>query len=290
MSGWSRLLFGVPASLTLGMVAVSALEAQEAEKELGWFFTAELSFVATVGNAESNTIGVNGRADRIWEDARLRLTAGGIRTESTIDTRFAVGTVGDFEVIEQSTSETTAENYYARGRYDRYLSDLIFLFGSAGWTRNTFAGFDNRFVFAGGFGNTWLDNERHTFRTDYGVTYTIQDEVVDDPTTNDEFGGFQLGYEYDLKVTDNTSFESDGTLDDNFDELDDVRVDWLNALTVSISEVLAIKTSVLLQWDNLPSLTAVPLQNPVGTPTGETVLVPLDELDTLFTVALVFDF
>lgn len=288
MSHWNRLR--ASALLILLTAAVpSSLPAQESEGEPGWSFAAELSFVATAGNAESNTIGLSGGAERIWESSRLRLSVGGVRTESSTRTRFAVGSPDDFDLVERSSREKTAENYYARGRYDRDVSDLLFLFGSAGWTRNTFAGFDNRLVLAAGLGNTWVDSERQTFRTDYGVTYTVLDEVVEDPAQKDRFGGFQVGYEYDLQVTDNTRLESRATADDSFDELEDVRVDWLNALTVSISEALAIKTSVLLQWDNLPSLTAVELQDPVGTPTGETVLVPLDELDSLFTVALVLN-
>ena len=42
--------------------------------------------------------------------------------------------------------------------------------------------------------------------------------------------------------------------------------------------------------DNLPSLTEVPLFGLDGAPTGGTVLVPLDELDTLFNVSLVVNF
>lgn len=43
--------------------------------------------------------------------------------------------------------------------------------------------------------------------------------------------------------------------------------------------------SLQLLYDNEPSLAALPLLSPAGADTGETVLSPLDDLDTLFTLA-----
>ncbi len=64
----------------------------------------------------------------------------------------------------------------------------------------------------------------------------------------------------------------------------------INSLAVSMSERLALKVSLQLLYDNLPSRRRVTLVGTDGTPTGGTVLVPLDELDTVFNVALVISF
>ncbi len=66
-----------------------------------------------------------------------------------------------------------------------------------------------------------------------------------------------------------------------------MRFDWTNSLPVSISETLALKPSLQLLWRNDPALEAIELFTSGGDPTGSTVLVPLDKLDTLFTLALV---
>ena len=69
-----------------------------------------------------------------------------------------------------------------------------------------------------------------------------------------------------------------------------MRGDLTNALSVTISDNLAFRTSLQLLWDKQPSLAGVPLEQPLGTPTGETVFVPLDKLDTVLSVALVANF
>ena len=79
-------------------------------------------------------------------------------------------------------------------------------------------------------------------------------------------------------------------MDENLNDTDDLRGDFTNALSVAINDHLALRTSLQLLWDNQPSLAGVPLEQPLGTPTGETVLVPLDKLDTVISVALVANF
>ena len=76
-------------------------------------------------------------------------------------------------------------------------------------------------------------------------------------------------------------------MDWNLDNTDDIRVDFENSLPISISSKLAFKPSLRLLWRNAPALTEVPLERPDGTDTGDKVFVPLEELDTIFTVALV---
>ena len=149
--------------------------------ETGWFSTAELSLLFTSGNSSARTFGLGGRLRHAWETSELQLRAGSLLTETGTTTRTAVGTTSDFVVSETTTEEVTAENYFINSRFDRSLSDRVFLYAGAGWERNTFAGFDNRFTFVGGLGNTWVENESTRFKTDYGFTFTAQDDVVDDP-------------------------------------------------------------------------------------------------------------
>jgi putative salt-induced outer membrane protein YdiY len=266
------------------------LQGQDDEKELGWFYTAEVSLLLTAGNAEANTFGLGAGLRGVWDRSELRFNAGGLRTESSKTTRTAVGTTTDFQVSEESESEVTAQNYYLRGRYDYAFSDKFFAYGGTGWERNTFAGFDNRTSFAGGVGNIWVQKERTRFRTDYAVTYTIQDDIVDTGSGSDTFAGARFSWDYWQQLTSSTNFISVLIVDENLNDTDDLRGDFTNALSVSISDNLAFRTSLQLLWDNQPSLVGVPLEQPLGTPTGETVFVPLDKLDTVISVALVANF
>ena len=270
----------------LGLLIPATAAAQDDEPELGWHDVAEITFVLTEGNAKSNTLGGRNLLEYLWTNARLRFDAGAIRTESTTVEKTAVGDSQDFQVAKQSDEEVTAENYFARSRYDRDISDSFFWFVGGGWDRNTFAGIENRYTGVGGIGNIWYESDVSGFRTDYGVTYTYQDNVEG---KDDEFGGLRIGWDYWRQLTGNTRFDSVLLLDENLSEGSDFRTDFTNSLAVSMSEKLALKASYQLLFDNEPSGSLIPLVTLVGVPTGALVLAPLDEVDSIFTLALVID-
>jgi putative salt-induced outer membrane protein YdiY len=275
------------ASLVLGASGASAQDA--AEKDLGWKFSASLGWVWIGGNSESNSFAFGAEAKRRWEKSELLLKAGGTQTESTLKSRFAVGTADDFLVEEESRTEKTAELYFARGRYDYNISKYFFFFGGVDWLRNRFAGIDSRELIALGAGNTWTDKPEIRFKTDYGFTYTFESEVVENPFVKTDFPGARFGYDFWWKITSTTEFASLLLADWNLDNTDDVRLDWKNELPVSVSTHLKLKPALQLLWRSEPALTEIDLFDSSGIATGTKVLTPLDKLDTIFTVSLVFE-
>ena len=271
------------------MLGAAPLPAQD-EREPGWFHSAELTAVFAGGNATANTFGAAAAVRRVWDRTELSIRGGGLRTKSGTTSRTAVGTVDDFEVTADTDTRLTAESYFARSRLDHSLSGSFFVFGGVGWERNTFAGFDSRVAGVGGAGNAWLDTDGLRLETTIGLTYTVQDDVIDDPTVADSFVGAQAAGELWARLTETTSVESVLVLDESLSETEDLRADWTNSVLVDISDALALRASLQLLFDNLPSLTNVDLERPAGTPTGSTVQVPLDEIDTRFTIALVASF
>jgi len=258
-----------------------------------WSDTAELGWVATSGNSESSTFGLKNSLSRENEHSLFELKLGGIRVASTTINLFAVGTPTDFSREEDTETSTTAENYFLNGRYDRKITEKFFWFGGAGWDRNRFAGIDNRYVGFAGVGNIWVDTDRRKWRTDYSLTGTKQENVVDDPTFDDTFFGVRLSSSFLQKfgAHDVGSFTNDTIVDENVDQTDDWRVNMTNAVAINMSSHLALKVSLQWLYDNAPSLKEVNLYDPgdLTTPIG-TVLVELDELDTLFTTALVIKY
>ncbi len=175
------------------MIAIGLpLAAQEAA--FSWENATELSYVATSGNASSRTLGLKSTLTGSGDSGTFKLELGGIRASSNFTTRSAVGTSDDFVVNEETRTEQSAANYFARSRYDRALG-ARFAFGGGGWERNTFSGVNHRFSFVAGVGNTWVDGDTGLFKTDLGVTYTIQRDVVPDSTRSDEFVGLRATIE-----------------------------------------------------------------------------------------------
>lgn len=261
--------------------------AQEDAGPQNWSATAELTGVWTAGNSPGSTFGLNASLRREWSMAELKLDGGGIRTETVRIARVARGSSEAFEVVEETDRERTAESYYARARYDRRLSNSFYTFGGVDWLRNTFSGVDSRTLFAVGGGNRWIADERTRFKSDIAVTYTLQDDVVDNPFVSSEFAGVRAALDLWKYISSSTELSSGLVADWNLDNRDDVRLDWTSSLPVSINSRIALKPSLQLLWRNEPSLIEVPLIALDGSSTDEVVTTPLEKLDTFFTLALV---
>ncbi len=272
-----------------GIAPAASVVAAEPER---WKDSAEFSYVATAGNSETSTLGFKDKLGRKWDRSAFELNAGVVRAESTTTTRTAIGTPTSFQVHKQSTTDLTAESSFLNGRYDRKITDRFFWFGGAGWDRNRFAGIENRTTAVGGVGNIWIDTDKTKFRTDYAVAYTDETDVVENPDFKAGFTGARLSSNFHRKVGANATYTNDLVLDENLNETADYRASMINSLTGSMNSRLALKVSLQWLYDHQPALKSVDLLDappPVGVKTG-TVLVPLDDLDTVFTASLVVNF
>jgi putative salt-induced outer membrane protein YdiY len=192
-------------------------------------------------------------------------------------------------VTETSNSELTAASYFARARYDRAFAGAFLAFGGAGWDRNTFAGIENRYQFMSGVGRTWIDGESGRLETDVGATYTIQRDVAPKPGADDEFFGVRASVEASRRLTATADYTSKLIADQNVETSSDLRADWINSVAVTISEGLALKTSLQLIYDAQPANIPVPLFDTGGTQIG-TVSARGEEIDRVMTLTLVVRF
>jgi len=268
---------------------VAALAAQPLHGQgFAWENATELSFVATGGNASSNTFGLKASLTGTGAPNTLKLEVGGIRASTNITTRRADGTPTSFTITETTDTELTAATYFARGRYDRAFAGA-FAFGGAGWDRNEFAGIENRFSIVAGVGRTWIEGESGRFKTDVGGTYTVQRDVQPAPGADEEFFGARATIEATRRLTATADYSSMLIADQNLETTDDFRADWINSIAVSISQGLALKTSLQLIYDAQPANVPVPLFNAGGVQTG-TVSTRGEEIDRVMTLTLVVRF
>lgn len=264
----------------------SEVNAQD-EPDLGWTYKAQVSTVWIGGNSESSSVGFRSTIKRLWESASWTTQGGFLRTESTIETTRAVGTVDSFVMEKETNRETTAENYFARTKVDKNLNARIHVLGGLDWLRNTFAGIDSRFLLASGAGITFRETKTLTAKADLAFTYTFEEEVVSNPFSAGNFPGLRAGYDVTYQATESTLLESELIGDWNLDDTDDVRADWTNALSVAINSSLALKPSILIRWRNEPALEEVSLFDSQGEDTGEIVVVPLEKTDWFLNLAIV---
>ncbi|MFQ5766848.1 MAG: YdiY family protein [Acidobacteriota bacterium] len=259
----------------------------------GWADEAEFSLVMTSGNSEASTLGLKNSLVRRWATAALEIKAGGIRSETTATSRTALETPAGFLVLENRNTEISAENYYIKGRYDRDLSPRVFWFSGGAWERNRFAGIRNRYSLVAGLGNQWFDREDLQFRTDYSLTYTDEQDILELPGGSDNFAGARLAWDFLVHFGLNAAFANTFALNAHIGEKEDYRGDMTSSVSVSFTGKLALKVSLQWLYDNQPSFVDVPLFSmpPAagGIQTG-TVPLELERLDTLFTASLVIEF
>jgi putative salt-induced outer membrane protein YdiY len=251
-----------------------------------WRNQTEFSLVMTGGNASSSTLGLRNTLRRRWSAGEVRFDVESIRTDASRITRRAVGSEGDYRVEETRSSERTGERFLTQARLDRNLSERTFAYGSTGWERNPFAGFDSRVILAAGAG-TRLEGGAWQTKAGAALTYTLQQDVDPDPSRPDRFGGLRGTLDHGQDLTSGTKLELKWVVDANAREWSDVRGNLVQAVSASLSDRLALKTTVQLLFQNDPPSRRTPLFTEAGDDTGTSVLIPLGKWDRSLSVALV---
>jgi len=288
-----RKCCAVWAVITLGTTLLCSVPTRAADQpETGWTDKAELGLVATGGNTETTTFSFQNTLKRTWATSAFTLKTAGLRAEQKDVTSFyAYGSPTTFDTIKKKQTRKTAEAYALEGRYDHDITKSFFWFAQAGWDRNRFAGIENRYQAVGGVGNIWFDTDDVKFRTDYGASYTDQEDVVEDPMKDGKYFGARFSWDYENKLTTTTTYKNELSANANLETSSDWRAMMLNAVSVSINSRLALKVSYTVNYENEPASEDVPLydtvtqDNLIGT-----VPVPLDEFDTVLAVSLVVNF
>ena len=223
----TTLLCLVP--LCLIPTAAVADPTAEAPPEPLWKGSVGLSYLATGGNADTQSLGSSLSFER-------RPTPWGL-------------TIGaDFSRAEKD-SEKTAERYLLRLRGERSLGSRWSLFGGASGERDRFAGFDSRIVVEAGATFRALDGPRHELSVDGGITWTSEDREAG--ATTDAVGAL-LAIDYAWRISESTRWTERLVYYPNFEDSEDWRLTYQTALEAALSNLLALKVGYELRYDNEP--------------------------------------
>lgn len=288
------------AALALLPLALAAQDAKPADAKppeapkRRWSDKASLSFVATGGNAQSQTFGFSNEYKYAWDDAAFAFNAGAVRVSTTTTNRSAYGPdLNTVTVYEVDTTQVTTETYFANLRYDHTITDGLKWYATAGWDRNRPSGIDSRTVGGAGLSYDWVKTDRTKFRTDLGLGYTKITPVFETPDFVDSFATWNLGAAFEKKLFETSLFTSNLAFTDSLKNSQDYLAVWRNAFTTNLSKVLALKVGYDMSYKHIPAFVGVDvIETPVATPPvvlGQTP-VQLKKLDTVFTTSLVFTF
>ena len=266
-------------------------------KDVEWDATAEGGIVFTTGNSKTTTIAAGFKASRKTGQNKLAFEGGLTYAKSSIRT-IAPGVDATMPITRDdiiTTSTTTAETLYTKGRYDRFLTKSNSLFVAILASRDIPAG--KEAVIGGQLGYS-----RQLFKTDYsealaeiGYDYSHED-LVTGPAVSIHSARAFAGYKATLAT--GTTFDGSGEILTNLNKEDlvtrdatfgeDTRVNVKAAISAKIGRNLAIQTSFEGKYDNRPA----PLVfggKPV-TLVGETGALEATSFDTIIKVSLIYAF
>jgi putative salt-induced outer membrane protein len=220
--------------LILGLSALPAM-AQEAEgageaPEPIWTGSLGLAYLATTGNSETSTFGLNFTTERKPTPWGLTITGRFNRNE-------------DDGVL-------TAERYSLGGRARRALGERWELFGGLSAERDEFAGFELLLLAEAGVTYKALVGPKHHLSFDAGLTWTDENRIEPEPDV--DFMGAVLGLDYEWKISDNSSFTQALDFYPNFDESSDWRLTSMTALQSAVNSWLAVKLGYEIRYRNQP--------------------------------------
>jgi putative salt-induced outer membrane protein len=221
----------VCAGLVIVMAAVPALAQEEEEqKEPAWAGDLGLSYLATTGNTDTQSFGLDFKLDRKPQPWGFELRANFTRAE-------------DSDVL-------TAERYFAGARALRALSERWDLWAGLSFEQDVFAGFDLRTLVGAGATYKALRGPKHLLNIEGGLSWTDEDRVEPEPDAS--FTGGILGLDYEFKLSDTSSLTQLLTLYPNFEDSADWRVFSETGLQAAVYSKLAVKLSYELRYRNEP--------------------------------------
>ena len=227
----------------------------------GWYVQGNLSLVLNNGNSDTYNVGATADITRMWLRTSWKTTGSFNRNAVREPERQAVLS-GTSISIEKGPRVTKSEKIFVNSIFERRITERFFWNVGGTAERDIFAGLNNRLTGVVGVGYLWSKTDgTASFKASIGGTYTSQDEVIDDPETENQFAGARFTASGDKKFGDRNqhAFTSELIVDENIQQSDDLRANWQNSLTASLSGKLALQLGVQLRFDNLPELIEFPV-------------------------------
>jgi len=230
-------------------------------KATEWTATAEAGLVFTTGNSRTTTLSGALKANRKQQQNKLSLEASGTFAKaSNVAVRDGLppGSILSDDDLTR-TSETSAQAYNGKLRYDRFLSEFNSLFVAALAGGDVVAGKD--FVGGGQLGYARLFYKTETQEVSGEFGYDFSYEAFVDPTAESigihSARGF-VGYKG--KVSTDTSVEGSvellGNLNRQSDEvgpMKDLRGTGVASVSTKLSKSISFAFSLTGKFDNVPA-------------------------------------
>lgn len=195
-----------------------------------WDLKLGLSYLATMGNAETSSAGIDASYRREWGVWSLDATAASVRA-----------TRNDTETAENASSQL-------RGR--RKIADGLEATAGLRGETNRFAGIDLRTIADTSLAWNAVTTPSWRVRTLWGVSWTREEPRGDRPVSTSLGGLLQL--QNTVRISEGSELNSQVTAYPDMEDTEDYRINANLALQAALNRHLALRLGYDIRYDNEP--------------------------------------
>ena len=164
---------------------------------------------------------------------------------------------GDYSRSRQEDPDTgdkkTTEDWWrTRAKYDYFLSEKAYVYGSGRYEKDSIADLDRRVVVGGGGGYQWVESPEMNFSTELGIASLY--EKFDNATESNSEVSVEAGYHFDKKLTKSLKFINDLTYYPSLEQVSDYYLTTTAQLRASITERMFTDFKVIFDYDASPAV------------------------------------
>ena len=222
------------------LLCIAAGLASGLEEEKKYVSATSLSALLTAGNIQGMTVSLD-------TDQTVRLN------KDTFSLKAGM-------IYARNDGRIETEIYTAQFQYNRLIDNRTYLLGLTRFERNPLSGYKARFSLSAGLGTAWVRKDKLRISTEASLGWNAENSVPKapagtDPLPPDRSRNFLSGLvsaDLSLELSSTARFVHHDNLILNLRDLSAYRLFSSTGLVASISARFALKTSLILQYENRP--------------------------------------
>lgn len=189
------------------------------------------------GNTESATATIGAEAARRTDNDRITLGAGYFFAKQRDNTT--------------RDDSTIADNWFAKGQYDRFLTERFYAYGNIRYEKDRIANLDMRLSPGIGFGYQWVERADLNFSTEGGASWIL--EKYTEPSETRTYMAGRLAYHLDKAF--NTFVKGFHNLEyiPSFERVDTFLLNTDVGLRAALTARLALEAKAQMAYNSQPS-------------------------------------
>jgi putative salt-induced outer membrane protein YdiY len=191
------------------------------------------------GNSDTENLNISIEASRRGADDRISANAGYIYS------RQADPDTGD--------KSTTADNWFAAGKYDYFFSEKFYGFGALRVEHDTIADLDLRLTPSLGVGYQWVERPNLNFATEAGLAWVYEEYSEGD---SDDHVAARLAYHFDMKFNERVGLVHNVEYLPSLEDLEDFNVNADAGVRASLTKTMFTEFKVEWRFDATPAADA----------------------------------